>query len=82
MRIVGSRTPPVEDVIRDGENGFLVDFFAPQEIADRVIQVLGQPDDFESIRKNARQTIIENCDLQSICLPEQLRLIEELVALR
>lgn len=75
--VVGSRTAPVEEVIRDGENGLLVDFFKPQEIADRVVAVLEEPDAFAGIRHKARQTIIENYDLKTICLPAQLRLLEQ-----
>jgi glycosyltransferase involved in cell wall biosynthesis len=74
--VVGSRTAPVEDVIRDGENGVLVDFFRPEEIAERVGEVLAEPEQFISQRAQARQTIVENYDLKRICLPEQLRLID------
>jgi glycosyltransferase involved in cell wall biosynthesis len=79
--VVGSRTAPVEEVIRDGENGLLVDFFAPGEIADKVIAALTAPEDFVALRKNARQSVLETCDLKRICLPEQLRLIKEARAL-
>ncbi|MDD5168551.1 MAG: glycosyltransferase family 4 protein, partial [Syntrophales bacterium] len=34
--IVASRTPPVMEMIEDGVNGMLVDFFSPREIADKV----------------------------------------------
>jgi glycosyltransferase involved in cell wall biosynthesis len=75
--VVGSRTAPVEEVIRDGENGLLVDFFKPDEIAHRVIAALEAPQDFAALRKNARQSVIEAYDLKSLCLPGQLRLLEE-----
>jgi glycosyltransferase involved in cell wall biosynthesis len=79
--VVGSRTAPVEEVIRDGENGLLVDFFKPEEIAQKVIAALEAPQDFTALRKNARQDVIEAYDLKNICLPGQLRLIEDARAL-
>lgn len=74
--VVGSRTAPVEEVIRDGENGLLVDFFSPTEIAERIIAVLKNCDAYESIRKQARRTIVDNYDLRHICLPRQLELLD------
>ena len=76
--VVGSRTAPVEELIRDGENGLLVDFFKPDEIADKVLSVLSSPDAFGNLRENARRTVVENYDLKRICLPAQLQLIEDL----
>lgn len=73
--VVGSRTPPVEEVIKDGENGLLVDFFSSDEIADRVIQVLSDHRAFAALRDRARQTIVDNYDLHRICLPRQLQLL-------
>ena len=78
--IVGSATPPVEEVIVDGENGLLVDFFAPKEIADRVDAVLDHPDRMAKMRAGARQTIIERYDLRRICLPRHLKLMQNLMA--
>jgi glycosyltransferase involved in cell wall biosynthesis len=71
--VVGSRTPPVEEVIRDGENGLLVDFFSPQGIAARVDEALSM--DSTLIRQRARATVIENYDLRRVCLPKQLQLV-------
>jgi len=38
--VVDSKTAPVEEVIRDGENGVLADFFKPEDIAERVVEAL------------------------------------------
>jgi glycosyltransferase involved in cell wall biosynthesis len=76
--LVASRTAPVEEVIRDGENGLLVDFFNPAEVAGRVVAALADRAAFAALRENARRTIVENYDLRTICLPQQLRMIEEL----
>jgi glycosyltransferase involved in cell wall biosynthesis len=76
---VGSRTPPVEEVIHHGGNGLLVDFFSPEDIAERVIEALEDSKSFGSLRVNARQTIVDRYDLRSICLPAHLRLLNMLV---
>lgn len=74
--VIGSRTPPVEEVIVDGENGFLVEFGSPVEIADAVSRVIVQSGLMESIRKQARNTILLNYDLRTHSLPKQIYLIE------
>lgn len=73
--VVGSRTPPVEEVIRDGENGFLCDFFSPEDIAAQVERALI---DGEAVRASARKTIVTRYDLKRICLPQQAGLAEAL----
>jgi len=78
--VVGSSTQPVEEVIRHGENGLLVDFFRPGEIAEQVVQALASPGDFAAIRQRARQTIVDRYDLKRICLPQHLAYIDELAA--
>lgn len=77
--IVGSRTPPVEEVIQHAGNGLLVNFFSPDEVADRLIDALEDSNSFASLRQNARQTIVDRFDLRTICLPAQLRLLNMLV---
>ena len=69
--IVGSATPPVREVIEDGINGLLVDFFNPEQIADRVIEALDNPDKMAAIRTRARETIVEGYDLNKL-LPQHL----------
>jgi glycosyltransferase involved in cell wall biosynthesis len=74
--IVGSRTQPVEEVIRDCGNGLLVNFFDPKEIAHRAVDALEDRRGHDSIRRNARQTMVDEYDLRTICLPAQLRLLQ------
>ncbi len=74
--IIGSRTPPVEELIRHNENGILVDFFDQKAIADAVISALAEPEKYRHLRKAARQTILDGYDLLTVCLPQQIRLIE------
>lgn len=76
--VVGSDTGPVREVIRHNENGLLVDFFDPQSIADRVVEVLNEPAAFADMRRFARQSVIDSFDLP-ICLDRQQSLLRQLV---
>jgi glycosyltransferase involved in cell wall biosynthesis len=76
--VVGSRTPPVEEAIRDGENGLLVDFFSTEEIAGKIDQALRLKDS-QLIRDRARATVIERYDLKRVCLPAQLGMVARLL---
>ncbi len=78
--VVGSATAPVQEVIKHGANGLLVDFFDHRALADNVIGVLAQPEKYAPMRASARATAVERYDLESQCLPRQLRLIEQLAA--
>jgi glycosyltransferase involved in cell wall biosynthesis len=77
--IVASRTAPVEEVIRDGENGYLVDFFDRAALADRVSDMLVNREKQEPLRAAARQTVVERFDLASKCLPAYLALLRRLI---
>jgi len=80
--LVASKTAPVEEVIRDNENGLLVNFFSAAEISERVVAALGAGrNGYADIRLNARRTIIAKYDLKTICLPEQLKLLERVMCL-
>ena len=64
--------------MRDGENGSLVDFFDNEGI-DRVSQALADAEVARNLRLQARQTIVDRYDLESICLPRQVALFQELL---
>ncbi len=75
--VVGSRTPPVEEIIQHGKNGFLVDYFDDQELANQIAEVIKNPDQNIFIREAARNTIVERYELQ-ISLRRQLALLNAL----
>ena len=77
--VVGSRTPPVQEVIEDGRNGLLTDFFSPEAIAQRIEEALKRPEEQQALRNNARKTVLERYDLKRICLPAQVKLVEKLL---
>ena len=54
--IVASDTAPVKEVVVDGENGLLVDFFDPEAIASKVCSVLTRLGDFGLMAKSAKST--------------------------
>jgi glycosyltransferase involved in cell wall biosynthesis len=72
--IVGSDTAPVREVVTDGKNGLLVDFFAPEAIAAQVAYALDNPAQMGEIRAAARATVLQRYALRDL-LPKQLHLI-------
>ncbi len=76
--VVGSRTPPVEEVIEDGRNGWLVDFFDPGAIANRVSEALACRNEMASLRAAARETVMSRYALAD-CLDRQKVLIAEAI---
>lgn len=78
--VIGSRTPPVEEVIRHGENGLLVDFFDHKALANTIGAALADQAAHASLRAQARSDVIDRYDLQTVCLPQHVALIESLGA--
>ena len=73
--VVGSRTAPVEEVIRHGENGLLVDFKDAGELAKTVNAALTDPLPYAPLGRKARQDIIQRYDFAAKVLPEYLALL-------
>lgn len=74
--IVGSDTAPVREVIDDGEQGLLIDFFDPRALVNAVERLLSDAPLRERLGMQARQRACERYDLMLQCLPQQLTLIE------
>ncbi|MCE6950526.1 glycosyltransferase [Cereibacter sphaeroides] len=74
--VIGSRTAPVEEVIRHGMNGLLVDFFDVKGWSEVMTEALADPDRFRPLRDAARGTILSRYDLRSVCLPRMVEFVE------
>jgi glycosyltransferase involved in cell wall biosynthesis len=77
--VIGSATPPVEEVIADGRNGLLVDFFDSDALARRIDEALR--DRSPALRDAARETVLRDYALLH-CLPRQRAVLETLAARR
>ncbi|WP_378950731.1 glycosyltransferase family 4 protein [Pelosinus sp. sgz500959] len=75
--LLGSNNQPVTEVIEDGVNGLLVDFFDSEKIAGRIEDVLNNPKDVVTLRSMARKTIIERYDLKKM-LSQQVEMLSKL----
>jgi len=79
--VVGSRTPPVEEVIRDGENGLLVALDDPEAIAERIASALDRQAELAPLRAHARQTILGKYALRTT-LERQQAIVGEMLGRR
>lgn len=79
--IVASDTAPLREAIIDGDTGLLVDFFKPDAVAAGVVKLLENSALRQSLGVRAREFAVTHYDLQSVCLPKMLQLIED-VAIR
>lgn len=75
LPVVGSRTPPVEEVIVDEYNGLLVNFFSPSDLAESVETIISNPKQASELGHNARNTILQRYSINH-CVPRQLSLME------
>lgn len=61
--VIGADTTPVREVIRHGENGWLVDFFDYPGIAEQIVETLNDPATQNPLRRQARRDIAERYSL-------------------
>jgi len=78
--ILASATPPVLEVIQDGVNGRLVDFFSPEAIGEGLATMVADPEAQRPIKAAARQHVLNHYDLARICLPQQMALLDRVAA--
>ena len=73
--VIGSATPPVQEVITDGVNGTLVNFFDIKGWSAKLTEALANRAKFQPLRQAARQTALDRYD-QRILLPRMVDFVE------
>ncbi len=76
--IVASDVAPVRQFMTHGRTGLLVDFFNPLALADRVAEVLADPDHLRAMGQAARRHIVQNFDFETVCYPQFLALLDRI----
>lgn len=78
--IVASDTQPLHEAIVHGETGRLVNFFDPDALAGEVAFLLNNPTEAHRLGANARAVAQSRYDLNTVCLPAQMKWVEALSA--
>ena len=78
--VIASRTPAIEEVIEDGYNGLLVDFFDHAHLALQIDAACRSPSSFSAIRDRARRRIVDDYELHNVCLPQFKQLLLSRIA--
>ena len=73
--VLASSTAPVVEMITEGENGLLFDFFDVHGLADRAVEVLRDPRKFRNLGERAAAFIAERYALD-VTLPRLLSMFE------
>jgi glycosyltransferase involved in cell wall biosynthesis len=76
--VLGSATPPVQEMIRDGENGWLFGFFDKEQMIEKAVSALAT--DAGQVTAAARRLVEERFSFNDHSLPAYLSLLQELVA--
>jgi glycosyltransferase involved in cell wall biosynthesis len=77
--VIASDTPPVREVITDGQDGLLTNFFDVKALAEKVTEVIHKPAQFSDLGSAARARVVKNYDLKTKSLPAQVSLLNSLV---
>ncbi len=77
--IVASDTEPVREVIKDGKQGLLTDFFDTDLLAERLAEALDNREKLAHLRRGAREVVLKGYAHKDM-LNKQIRLLKEIAA--
>ncbi|MBQ4132433.1 MAG: glycosyltransferase [Desulfovibrionaceae bacterium] len=75
-----SDTPPCREVAEEDRHTLFADFFSPEDIADKVIRLLREPELARKLGAAAREHALAHYDFEKVCLPRWQALIEALAS--
>lgn len=78
--IVASDVEPLREVIEHGKTGLLVDYFDKEKLLQTICKLLDDPEKRKELGKNARNFVVKNYDLKTICLPKTLEWMHTLAS--
>jgi len=73
--ILGSATPPVQEVIDDGVNGLLADFYDVDGLAEKALRVLRDPAGHRPLGAAARARVMERYEKRH-CINQVVQLLQ------
>jgi len=76
--VLGSDTGPVREVIRDGDNGYLTDFFDSEALATRALELIERRHESAAAGLRGRATVLREYDFETVGLPAYLALLTPL----
>ena len=79
--ILASDTAPVKEALVDGETGVMVDFFDRQTLVKELCRLLDDAPLRDRLGDAARRHVVSKYDLQTICLPQHLKWVDNLAGL-
>jgi glycosyltransferase involved in cell wall biosynthesis len=75
--VLASNTAPVREVIEDGKNGLLADFFDVEGMAETANRVLDRPEDYRHLGRTGLEMIKDQYSME-VCLPRMVQMYETL----
>lgn len=76
--IIASNTQSIIEFMVDNQNGLLTDFFNIEQIVEKIEYALENKDKMLKIRQNARETVIEKCELKDM-LTKQIEFMQKII---
>jgi glycosyltransferase involved in cell wall biosynthesis len=77
--VIASDTAPCKEFIEHGKEGLLVPFFDQDALIASAVESLAHPGRYLDQRHRARERIVRDYDLKRVCLPGQVKLLENLL---